>query len=382
MIGTLVLIIVFLAFLYVQKKHQYFSKHGIPSAPGIFPLGSGIIWKCFTGQQSILQVAEDLYDDFPKSKAFGFYKAFGEPVLVLKDLELARRIMVKDFDHFVDRNFLNIHPEANKYTGLFLVNIKGEHWRSIRNLLTPMFTSSKLKSIMPLLHTNAENLTKYLEEKANSKDPNMDCKDTFQRLTIENLGNLGCGFEANVLNGEENIFYKQAMILSGSAAPPVLSVLKFVFALIFPNLSYHMRVNPLDENSFNFFVGIVRKSMEERKNNNLRRNDFIDLMMDSVKELEAENNSNSQLFTDEDIEAFVISNALMLFFVGNDTTSGALSLVMLNLALHQDVQEKLYNEIKVRILKKVKLKFFIIFSYLLRMQLMKIMVMSTWISTL
>ena len=122
--------------------------------------------------------------------------------------------------------------------------------------------------------------------------------------------------------------------------------------------------------------------MEERKNNNLRRNDFIDLMMDSVKELEAENNSNSQLFTDEDIEAFVISNALMLFFVGNDTTSGALSLVMLNLALHQDVQEKLYNEIKVRILKKVKLKFFIIFSYLLRTQLMKIMVMSTWISTL
>ena len=349
MIGTLLLIISLLTFLYVKKKHQYFSDKGIPSASGYFPLGSSIIWKCFTGQQSILQVAEDLNDDFPKSKAFGFYKAFGEPVLVLKDLELARRIMVKDFEHFIDRSFLNIHPEANKYTGLFLVNIKGEHWRSIRNLLTPMFTSSKLKSIMPLLHTNAENLTQYLEEKAKSTDPNIDCKDTFQRLTIENLGNLGCGFQANVLNGDEdNIFYKQAMILSGSAAPPVISVLKFVFSLVFPNAAYHMRVNPLDEGSFNFFVGIVRKSMADRKNNNFRRNDFIDLMLDSVKEMEVENDSsNSQIFTDEDIEAFIVSNALMLFFVGNDTTSGALSLIMLNLALHQDVQEKLYNEIKV-----------------------------------
>ena len=32
--------------------------------------------------------------------------------------------------------------------------------------------------------------------------------------------------------------------------------------------------------------------------------------------------------------------------MGNDTTSGALALIMLNLALHQEVQEKLYNEIK------------------------------------
>ena len=76
--------------------------------------------------------------------------------------------------------------------------------------MTPMFTSSKLKSIMPLLHKNATNLTKFLGERCDSKEPIIDAKDTYQRLTIENLGNLGCGFEANVLNGdEENIFYKQ-----------------------------------------------------------------------------------------------------------------------------------------------------------------------------
>ena len=66
---------------------------------------------------------------------------------------------------------------------------------------------------MPLLHKNAANLTKFLDAKCNSKDPNMDCKDTYQRLTIENLGNLGCGFEADVLNGEENIFYQQVSLL-------------------------------------------------------------------------------------------------------------------------------------------------------------------------
>ena len=45
-----------------------------------------------------------------------------------------------------------------------------------------------------------------------------------------------------------------------------------------------------------------------------------------------------------------------LFFVGNDTTSGALSLIMLNLALHQEAQEKLFNEIKVIFLSPVSKK--------------------------
>ena len=157
MIGTLFLITIVLLYLYVRKRHNYFAEHGIPSSPGIFPLGkkalaffrmfentnwiwilgSSIIWKCFTGKVSILQVADDLFGEFPKTKAFGYYKAFGEPVLALKDLELAKRIMVRDFEHFIDRNFLNIHPGANKYTGLFLANIKGIIFRSLAsNLIT------------------------------------------------------------------------------------------------------------------------------------------------------------------------------------------------------------------------------------------------------
>ena len=169
--------------------------------------------------------------------------------------------------------------------GDFQTLCQGEHWRKIRNLVTPLFTSSKLKSIMPLLHKNADKLVKHLEIKSKSTDPDLDCKDVFQRLTIENLGNLGCGFEANVINEDEkNIFYRQAMILSGSSAPPVSTILRFIFLLLFPNLAYYLRVDNLEKNSFNFFVDIVKKSIKERRENNYRRNDFIDLMEDTLKE--------------------------------------------------------------------------------------------------
>ena len=90
---TLLLGFIGLLLLYFRKKHNYFKDAGIPHAPGYFPFGSSLVWKCFSGKESLLQVADDYFDQFPETKAFGFYKPFGVPVLAIKDLELARKIM-------------------------------------------------------------------------------------------------------------------------------------------------------------------------------------------------------------------------------------------------------------------------------------------------
>lgn len=86
-----------------------------------------------------------------------------------------------------------------------LFAIKGDNWKTSRNLVSPMFTSSKLKALMPLIHHCGENFTKYL---ANVKEDHLDCKEAMQRFTIEILGSLGCGVTPNVLS-ETNEFYDQ-----------------------------------------------------------------------------------------------------------------------------------------------------------------------------
>ena len=60
--------------IYCRNKHKYFENIGIPYAPGYFPFGSSLVWKVFSGQQSLLQVADDYFDQFPNTKVFGFYK--------------------------------------------------------------------------------------------------------------------------------------------------------------------------------------------------------------------------------------------------------------------------------------------------------------------
>ena len=71
---TLLLGLMCLFVLYFRKKHKYFKNANIPHAPGYFPFGSSLVWKCFSGKESLLQVADNYFDKFPETKVFGFYK--------------------------------------------------------------------------------------------------------------------------------------------------------------------------------------------------------------------------------------------------------------------------------------------------------------------
>ena len=210
MIWTLLLAALILLYIYVYRKFQFFKKHGIPHEPGYFPLGSLISWKALTGQIAFFGAADQLYEKYSKHKAVGYYGLFGKPILVITDLDLAKKIMVKDFDHFVDRPFgEGINPEANKHFSKMLTVLKGDDWRSTRTLVTPIFTSGKIKATVPVLNRVASELVKHMDDKILGQS-STDSKELFQKYTVEVLARLGCGVEPNILaNPDKNVFYEQ-----------------------------------------------------------------------------------------------------------------------------------------------------------------------------
>ena len=339
-VETLLLSLITLFAFYMHKRHNYFKKHNIDYAPGYFPFGSSLVWKCFTGQESLLQVADSYYDQFPNAKAFGFFKPFGQPVLAIKDLDLAKRIMGKDFDHFIDREFVKPNPKANKHATLMLTLQKGEKWRIQRSTLTPMFTSSKLKAIMPLVNQCGEDLVSYV-----AASNEIDCKEVCSRFTIELLGTLGCGIKPNVLQKGQNVFFDQAMKLSGAAEPNLIDLLRFTFLFFFPDIAYALNMPLFNGDNIKYFTDIMTNSLKSRTDKSHRRNDFIDLIKDAVEELDEE--KKKELFAGGvDLLDYITANGLMLFFVGNDTSSGALAYALHNLAKYPDLQEKVYQEVQ------------------------------------
>ena len=146
------LIGLFLAFyLYVKKKFEFFEKLGIPHQPGKFPFGSDCTWKMMSQKISFVQVQDLACEAFPEAKIVGYYGLFGTPYFVVQDFELMKSIMIKDFDHFVDRRPMKLHPSTNKYMNKFMSMQEGQEWRNHRSMMTPIFTSGKLKAIMPTI---------------------------------------------------------------------------------------------------------------------------------------------------------------------------------------------------------------------------------------
>lgn len=139
-------------YLWSRRTFSYFRTLGIPEDPGWFPFGSKTGWQMLTGKVAFQQLTDRIYKDYPNDKIIGTYGPMGIRNLVIRDMELARLVLIKDFDYFVDRRSLNVSTKANKYFMNMLTTMKGEKWKEMRAIMSPVFTSGKLKSMLPIIH--------------------------------------------------------------------------------------------------------------------------------------------------------------------------------------------------------------------------------------
>ena len=87
-----------------------------------------------------------------RERLVGHY-AFSARHLLLTDLDLMKAVMIKDFDHFTDRRTVQLNTDnpINKLTMGMATNLKGETWKLLRNIISPIFTSGKLKGMTQLV---------------------------------------------------------------------------------------------------------------------------------------------------------------------------------------------------------------------------------------
>ena len=151
--------------LWSKKTFSQFRKYGIPEAKAWFPLGSSPVWQMMSGTP-FTKIYNDLYDQFKDERMVGFYGPMGSLQLLVIDLDLAKTVLVKDFEYMQDRR--KMPSFQNEYLDNMLTNLEGERWRQARNIVTPIFTSGKLKLMLPLIdqvnHLIGENWLKKIFE--------------------------------------------------------------------------------------------------------------------------------------------------------------------------------------------------------------------------
>lgn len=131
-------------------------------------------------------------------------------MLLINDFEIAKKIFTKDFQNFQNRGIFDdeeIDPLAGN-----LFCLSGEKWKNLRQKVTPLFSLSKLKLMMPLIEDSLKTLEKFIEE--NYKKIDFDVKEISARFTMTLISSIAFGIENDSINEPENVFNKISLSVS------------------------------------------------------------------------------------------------------------------------------------------------------------------------
>lgn len=133
---------------------------------------------------------------------------------VITDLELVKRVLIKDFNHFENRGIF--YNEIDDPLSATLFSIEGQKWRHLRHKLTPTFTSGKMKNMFPIIVKVGEEMEKIFSAKTTTGEGQvLEIVDLVARYTADVIGNCAFGLNCNSLqnpNAEFVTIGKRAII--------------------------------------------------------------------------------------------------------------------------------------------------------------------------
>jgi len=315
-------------YYYFFKNLNFFEKHGLIHIPPLPVVGNMI--PVFLRQLSLTELIQKIYYLNQDAKYVGLFDGMN-PVVMIRDPELIKVIGIKNFEMFPDhRGFID---EVNDpLFGKNLFSLRGERWRDVRTLLSPAFTSSKMKIMFKLMSECAANFSDFLSKLPEDKSV-MEMKNSFTRYTNDVIATCAFGISVDSMRNPNNEFY-----LYGKEATSfnILRTIKFYFIRSMPFVTKILGIKFISNHVAQFFKDLVRNTIRTRDTKNIIRPDMLQLMM----ETRGKRGPGKEL-TIEDMTA----QAFIFFFGGFDTVSTLMCFAAHEIAVNPDVQAKLFNEI-------------------------------------
>ncbi|KAK9512379.1 hypothetical protein O3M35_000823 [Rhynocoris fuscipes] len=343
----LLLLLVWLFYKQWCNAYKYWEQKGFPYIKGTFPFGSYsnlILLREYAGQ-----AYKKLYDRLEPHPFGGIYLA-RKRELILRDPEFIKRVLIKDFSYFKARSDF---PEIS-FLQKHLFSAEGDLWRALRVKLTPTFTSGKLKTMFSLFKDCSNKLDGHFKQLADNEEV-IDAKDWMARFTTDIICTCAFGLEVNSLEKPDN----ELRLIGQSIFKPrsFRNILTRVIALLLPFLSKIMTVTAVIKKLEMPLLKIITDTVEYRERNNIRRNDFLDLLIDIMKKdnLTVDKHEKS---TEDGIEnslkmdlKLMTAQSFIFFAAGFETSSSVLANCLYELSMNPSIQDKLRDEID-SVLKK------------------------------
>lgn len=215
-----------------------------------------------------------LYNKMKGHPYFGIF-VFDSPVLILRDPNLIKTILVKDFGKFADRTIL-VDEKKQPLTANALFISKNPGWRHMRTQLTVAFTSGKLKAMVPLMNDVADELGVFLKKHATNVKC-LETKELSSKYTTDVIASCAFGINANSFTHENAEFLRMGKKLTEFSVEHAITQPCIFFA---PAVAKFFNMKFIPQDVLDFLENSFVKTIAERQKSQYRRNDLIDIILD------------------------------------------------------------------------------------------------------
>ncbi|KAG5868514.1 hypothetical protein JTB14_036998 [Gonioctena quinquepunctata] len=260
--------------------------------------------------------------------------------------------MQKDFNHFVNHG-MYVNEKVDPLTG-HLFNLEDEKWRKLRTKLTPTFTSGKMKMMFQTMISCTSGLEDILKDYSIIQDA-VDIKDVVSRFTTDIIGSVAFGIDCNSLKNPESEFriWGKKIFKSNFVRRIKATITMVIPRNILIKLGFKQTSSEIEE----FFMNVVKNTVKYREDNNVFRKDFMHLLLQLKNKGKISDDENMKTDNEKEVAGqFLTFNEIaaqcfVFFLAGFETSATTMTFALLELALNQDIQDKLRQEVKT-VLKK------------------------------
>lgn len=300
--------------------------------------------------------------DYENSRRYGRlyvdYFLPGRSTLNILDPQLIRKVLVTDFSNFSQREKFH-WPSYIREGMAFHYGIK---WRRLRSLVTPIFTTSRMRKIYEQLQTPMQQTVRNLHRQLDqSPDQHVEMRQMMKCLALDMLCSICFSVSIDSYNEPNNELVQQLLKIFE------MSRTKLLLVQLLPEIvQKKFNISLMNEKSANYLGSFIMRLIAQRKQQpNAQYNDLLsqllkaELPMDDATadpivsgdpdELTKDRNNNQdgaskKMTRLSDPE---IAGQLMLFFIaGVESLTTLFSEPLHLLAQHADIQQQLSVEMQ------------------------------------
>ena len=318
----------------IRNHYKYWQNLDIGCDEPSWIFGS---FKGAVTERTFFEIFQNYYYKYKNVGPFAGFYWFYRTAVFVTDVSLIKQILIKDFNKFSDRGMF-VNEKDDPLSG-HLFNLEGKKWRELRSKLSPTFTSGKMKYMFPVVVKVAHEFVQAFDKLVQT-DCKVEIRDIVSRYTTDVIGSCAFGLECHSLTDPHAKFHvmsKRALLENH------LGNFGVAFRFSFPKLAARLRMRDTVHEIEDFFMGIVKATVKYREENQVKRSDFMNLLLElkNNKIMKDESgNANTNLSLNE-----VAAQAFIFLVAGSDTSSVTMTFALYELALNPDIQQKVREEV-------------------------------------